>query len=271
MSSYSKKLQAHREGSISDSECTNDSTRNVSSKIGPLSPHRVTRRRLLNTSTIHLIPNSNSSKGNLIPPWNGHDLESEDSEQDQDDDGEMAQHPKLKMNNIQCIIINHEILARSVHRRLRKNRNALAFIIQVQDQDDRHTVKRRFSHFKALHQMLRRKFPRSTSMPLVLPITKIRRLEAFYVQEQIALLNAYLSTLLEIPEIVKSSIFSQFLDDFPLSDDSDEYDGTLRSAYLEVYHMYIYRSTCEYDHLNMRIYSYSHIIWNMDNCEYRKM
>ena len=125
-------------------------------------------------------------------------------------------------SNILCSIIGHEVKKHVASPRRRFNRIRrkipersgyyVEFLLEICQADESCTVRRRYADFKALHQMLRRKFPRAT-IPLTLPRFKSRRYDNCYISSRVVVLNRYLKQLLQVPQVSECEIVHRFLDD----------------------------------------------------------
>ncbi|CAK5071042.1 unnamed protein product [Aphanomyces euteiches] len=97
---------------------------------------------------------------------------------------------------------------------------SITFVMDVKDSEDHSMVKRTYQQFKSLHKQLRKKYPRAAIPSL--PTMKTNRYDTHYVEQKYTELEKYLEDLLTLDTIASCELLRAFLDDCPLSDDSDD-------------------------------------------------
>ncbi|KAH9103961.1 hypothetical protein AeMF1_019828 [Aphanomyces euteiches] len=129
---------------------------------------------------------------------------------------------RLSRASLFCRIESHTIEKRETRkfRRSMQQHYSITFVMDVKDSEDHSTVKRTYQQFKSLHKQLRKKYPRAAIPSL--PTMKTNRYDTRYVEQKYTELEKYLEDLLTLDTIASCELLRAFLDDCPLSDDSDD-------------------------------------------------
>ncbi|WFD36069.1 tRNA (guanine-N(7)-)-methyltransferase (tRNA(m7G46)-methyltransferase) [Malassezia cuniculi] len=127
-----------------------------------------------------------------------------------------SEHLKRQMQQLgQCgTVLRLQIASTDVQFDAALGRNYVAFHVLVETSQGTHTISRRYSEFRSLHQSLKQRYPQTWTLDTLFPGRRlVGMLSASFIETRRRALERYLQAIIRVPELENSTELRMFLAD----------------------------------------------------------